>query len=172
MRELIRQILQENAFKDDVKQFIEDNGLLDTIQYIGGADNLVKILYDGDVMEFYKDNGIKPVKFSDDGMNMYIDDIIIEQLDLPISSYSRRTEKKLGNFKWVTGGGDYNISVAVHPVTVSHYGYQQPLWKVVGRSGDYGFGYSFITKKHELGKTARKRIFQQIIDKYNLQQYL
>jgi len=45
MRELIRQILKENAFKDDVKQSIKDNGLLDTIKYVGGVDNLVKILY-------------------------------------------------------------------------------------------------------------------------------
>jgi hypothetical protein len=172
MRELIRKILNESKVKDQLKQSIEDDGLTETADIVGGFDNLINLLYDGDVMEFYKDNKIKPVKFGSDGMSMYIDDIIIEQLDLPISSYSRRTEKKLGDFKWITGGGDYNISVAVYPVKVSHYGYQQPLWKVVGRSGDYGFGYSFITKKHELGKTARKKIFQQIIDKYNLQQYL
>jgi hypothetical protein len=172
MRELIRKILNESKVKDQLKQSIEDDGLTETADKVGGFDNLINLLYDGNVMEFYKDNGIKPVKFSNDGMNMYIDDIIVDQLDLPISSYSRRNEKKLGDFKWVTGRGDYNISVAVHPVTISYYGYQQPLWKVVGRSGDYGFGYSFITKKHELGKTARKRIFQQIIDKYNLQQYL
>ena len=172
MRELIRKILNESKVKDQLKQSIEDDGLKSTAEIVGGFDNLIQLVYDGDVLEFYKDNGIKLVKMSSDGMNMYIDNIIIDQLDLPISPYSRGTEKKLGDFKWVTGGGDYNISVAVYPVTISYYGYQQKLWKVVGRSGDYGFGYSFITKKHELGKTARKRIFQQIIDKYNLQQYL
>ena len=172
MRELIRKILNESKVKDQLKQSIEDDGLTETADKVGGFDNLINLLYDGDVMEFYKDNGIKPVNFSNDGMNMYIDDIIIDQLDLPISSYSRRNEKKLGDFKWVAGGGDYKISVAVHPITISYYGYQQPLWKVVGRSGDYGFGYGFITKTHELGKRSRNRIFQQIIDKYNLQQYL
>ncbi len=172
MRELIRKILNESKVKDQLKQSIEDDGLKSTAEMVGGFDNLIQIVYDGDVLEFYKDNGIKLVKMSSDGMNMYIDNIIIDQLDLPISPYSRGTEKKLGDFKWATARGDYNISVAVYPVTISYYGYQQPLWKVVGRSGDYGFGYSFITKKHELGKTARKRIFQQIIDKYDLQQYL
>ncbi len=172
MRELIRKILNESKVKDQLKQSIEDDGLKSTAEIVGGFDNLIQLVYDGDVLEFYKDNGIKLVKMSSDGMNMYIDNIIIDQLDLTISPYSRGTEKKLGDFKWVTGGGDYNISVAVYPVTISYYGYQQKLWKVVGRSGDYGFGYSFITKKHELGKTARKRIFQQIIDEYNLQQYL
>ena len=172
MRELIRKILNESKVKDQLKQSIENYGLAETAENIGGFDNLINLLYDGDVMEFYKDNGIKAVKFSNDGMNMYIDDIIIDQLDLPISSYSRRDEKKLGDFKWVAGSGDYNISVAVHPVNISYYGYVQPLWKVVGRSGDYGFGYGFITKTHELGKRSRNRIFKQIIDKYDLQQYL
>lgn len=172
MRELIRKILNESKVKDELRQSIEDDGIAETAEKVGGFDNLINLLYDGNVMEFYKDNGIKPVKFSDDGMSMYIDDIIIDQLDLPISSYSRRNEKKLGDFKWVTGSGDYKISVAVFPLIISYYGYQQPVWKVVAHSGDYGFGYSFITKKHELGKTARKKIFQQIIDKYDLQQYL
>jgi hypothetical protein len=172
MRELIRHILKENRVQQELKQVIKDGNIFDAADLVGGFDNLIQLVYDGDVLEFYKDNGIKLVKMSSDGMNMYIDNIIIDQLDLPISPYSRGTEKKLGDFKWVTGGGDYNISVAVYPVTISYYGYQQKLWKVVGRSGDYGFGYSFITKKHELGKRARKQIFDQIIDKYNLQQYL
>jgi hypothetical protein len=48
----------------------------------------------------------------------------------------------------------------------------QKIWRVVGQSGDYGFGYSFITKKNTLGKRARRQIFQQVIDKYGLNSYV
>jgi hypothetical protein len=48
----------------------------------------------------------------------------------------------------------------------------QKIWRVVGQSGDYGFGYSFITKRNTLGKRARTQIYNQIIDKYDLQEYL
>jgi hypothetical protein len=49
---------------------------------------------------------------------------------------------------------------------------EQNYWKVVGIGGSYGFGYGFISKKETLGKRNRQQIFKQIIDKYNLQQYL
>jgi hypothetical protein len=45
-------------------------------------------------------------------------------------------------------------------------------YKVVGASGDSGFGYSFITKRNTLGKRNRQQIFSQIIDKYKLKKYL
>jgi hypothetical protein len=42
-------------------------------------------------------------------------------------------------------------------------------YRVVGTSGDFGFGYSFITKRNTLGKRNRQQIFSQIMDKYGLQ---
>ena len=38
-------------------------------------------------------------------------------------------------------------------------------------SGSSGFGYSAITKRETLGKTYRSQIYQQIVDKYNLEDY-
>ncbi len=171
MRELIRQILKENAFKDDVKQSIKDNGLLDTIQYIGGYDNLVKMLYDGDIMKFYEETGFTPVKITENGMNMYIDDLIIQSLGLPINTKIRNQEEVLlGDFIWGSKGSNYKFTARASSFISQKNG--QKLWRVVGASGDYGFGYSFIPTRNILGKRARTQIFKQIIDKYNLQQYL
>ena len=170
MRELIRHILKENTFKDDVKQSIKDNGLLDTIKYVGGTDNLVKILYDGDIMKFYEDTGFNPVRITDNGMDMYIDDLIIQSLGIEVRTSSRGDEVNLGDFKWTSGGMNYKFSARARLFVSQSNG--QKLWRVIGTSGDHGFGNSFITKKNTIGKRGRRQIFNQIIDKYNLQQYL
>jgi hypothetical protein len=172
MRELIRKILNESKAKDQLKQSIEDNGLLDTLQYIGGADNLVKILYDGDIMKFYEESGFTPVKITEDGMNMYIDDLIIHSLGLEVKPWlsGKELEVSLGDFKWTSGGANYKFTASARLFVSQNNG--QKLWRVIGTSGDYGFGYSFITKKNTIGKRGRTQIFKQIIDKYNLQQYL
>lgn len=171
MRELIRKILNESKVKDQLKQSIEDNGLLDTIQYIGGYDNLVKMLYNGDVMEYYNITGFEPVKITENGMNMYIDDLIIQSLGLPINTSIRNQEEVLlGDFRWGSKGSNYKFTARASSFISQKNG--QKLWRVVGASGDYGFGYSFIPTRNILGKRARKQIFDQIIDKYNLQQYL
>ena len=44
-------------------------------------------------------------------------------------------------------------------------------WRVVGSSGDHGFGYPWISRRNTLGKRARLQIFKQIINKYNLNFY-
>jgi hypothetical protein len=172
MRELIRHILKENAFKDDVKQSIKDNGLLDTIKYVGGVDNLVKILYDSDIMTYYKDTGFTPVRITEDGMNMYIDDLIIHSLGLEVKTWlmGKELEVSLGDFKWTSGGTNYKFTASARLLVSQSNG--QKLWRVIGASGDYGFGYSFITKRNTIGKRGRRQIFNQVIDKYDLQQYL
>jgi len=43
---------------------------------------------------------------------------------------------------------------------------------VVGTSGDSGFGYGFINKRNTLGKRYRQQIFKQIIDKFELGDYV
>ena len=155
MRELIRKILNESKAKDQLKQSIEDNGLLDTLQYIGGADNLVKILYDGDIMKFYEESGFTPVKITEDGMNMYIDDLIIHSLGLEVKPWLRgkELEVSLGDFKWTSGGANYKFTASARLFVSQNNG--QKLWRVIGTSGDYGFGYSFITKKNTIGKRGR-----------------
>jgi hypothetical protein len=172
MRELIRKILNESKIKDQLKQSIEDNGLSDTIQYVGGVDNLLKLLYDSDIIKFYEETGFTPVKITENGMNMYIDDLIIQSLGLEAKTFSRgkELEVSLGDFNWNSKGSNYKFTARARSFISQKNG--QKLWRVVGTSGDYGFGYSFIPTRNILGKRARKQIFDQIIDKYNLQQYL
>ena len=171
MRELIRKILNESKIKDQLKQSIEDNGLSDTIQYVGGVDNLLKLLYDSDIIKFYEETGFTPVKITENGMNMYIDDLIIQSLGLPINTRIRNQEEVLlGDFTWGSRGTNYKFTARARLFVSQNNG--QKLWRVIGTSGDYGFGYSFINKRNTIGKRGRTQIFKQIIDKYNLQQYL
>ena len=50
----------------------------------------------------------------------------------------------------------------------------QELRRVIGRSGDYGFGdsYAGISKRNTIGKRGRTQIFKQIIEKYKLNSYI
>jgi hypothetical protein len=97
--------------------------------------------------------------------NLYIDDAVVQILDLPDFNFSRRGEKDLGTFKWTRSGMSYRFKAVIHPIT---YEGGNKMWRVIGTSGDSGFGYSWITKRNTLGKRARMQIFKQIIDKYNL----
>ena len=168
MRELIRKILNESIIKDQIKQLIDDEGLAGAIEYIGGADNLIKILYDGDISRYYEETGFTPIKISSEP-NLYIDDLIVQKLNLPSIKFIGQNMKDLGEFSWTTNGRTYKFNAQLYPIT---YNSGQKIWRVVGQAGDYGFGYSYITKKNTLGKRARTQIFNQIIDKYDLQEYL
>jgi hypothetical protein len=168
MKQLIRKILKEETFKDEVKRRIADDGVEATAPLFGGVENLVNVLYDGDIKQFYKENNYVPFKISNDGMSMYIDDLLVHSLNLPDHS---KKEKILGDF--VYGPKDflrYKLTARLYSGITSGNG--QKLSKVVGVSGDSGFGYSFITKRNTLGKRNRAQIFQQIIDKYDLNSYL
>lgn len=37
-----------------------------------------------------------------------------------------------------------------------------PFWRVLGRSGDYGWGYSYINKRNLFGKRIRQQVFNKI----------
>jgi hypothetical protein len=168
MRELIRKILNESKVKDQLKQLIDDEGLEGAIEYIGGADNLIKILYDGDISQYYEETGFTPIRISSEP-NLFIDDLIVQKLNLPSIKFMGIDMKDLGEFSWTNNGRTYKFNAQLYPIT---YNSGQKMWRVVGQSGDYGFGYSFITKKNTLGKRARTQIFNQIIDRFNLNQYL
>lgn len=56
MKKLIRKILKEETdLKQTLKKQIEVNGLEDTASLVGGLENLVKIVYDGDFKLYFKD---------------------------------------------------------------------------------------------------------------------
>ena len=167
LQEHIRRVIREETLKDSLQDIIDNEDIATAAKLVGGVENLVKILYDGDIKQFYKENNYVPFKISNDGMSMYIDDLLVHSLN--IEDWSKK-EKKLGDFRWTSQGMNYKFTARLHSGITSDT--KQRFWKVVGISGDSGFGYGFFSKRNTLGKRARAQIFQQIIDKYNLNSYL
>ena len=171
LNESIRRILREETElkTEKLKTLVQQIGVEYASKMVGGIINLVNILYDGDFKNFYRENNYVPYRFDSTGENMYIDEMLIQTFNLEDDSFNK--DKKLGDFRWTSGGINFKFTAyASKPFKSRNQG--QELRKVVGRSGDSGFGYSFILKRNTLGKRARKQIFQQIIDKYNLNSYL
>lgn len=65
-----------------------------------------------------------------------------------------------------------SFTARVRKVKRINNGVEQILWHAVGVSGSYGIGYSYISKQETMGKKIRLQIFKQIIDRYNLNEYL
>ena len=137
---------------------------------MGGIDNLITVLYDGDIMGFSEDTNTPLVYMSTDKMALYVHEAVIEKLGLNENSRMlNRGEKELGDFRFGPKGGiGYRFTARLLPTQL----HDQPYYKVVGTSGDSGFGYGFISKKNTLGLRNRQQIFKQIIDKYNLSKYM
>ena len=176
MKELIRKILKEEievpekvSMKDSIKQMIDDEGVTAATELFGGMGNLIKTVYRGDLKEFSKDTGTKLAWISIDGTRMFIHEVLVDELGLEDASWLSRTEKKLGDFRFgPKNGTQYKFTSRVVPTTING----QPYYKVVGTSGDSGFGYGFISPKNQLGKRYRAQIYNQIIDRFNLQHYM
>jgi hypothetical protein len=153
---------------DKVKEIIQKQGTATVVKLMGGVHNLLK-LFGGDLKEFYKTTGYVPYKFDSIGENMYIDEMLIQSLNLE-DVYD--SGKNLGNFRWTSSGMDYKVNTVVTKPFKSRNG--QELRRVVGISGDSGFGdlYDRGIKKNTIGKRGRTQIFKQIIEKYNLNNYL
>ena len=52
MKELIRNILKEESLKQSLKQQIKDYGWKDTAEMVNGSEELAKLAFDNDPMEF------------------------------------------------------------------------------------------------------------------------
>jgi hypothetical protein len=169
-QKIIKKILQEETSdraKEKLLSLKDKIGLNGAMKAVGGLKNFIKITYSSDIKEFFKNENIEPYRISSEP-NMYFSDIIVQSLDLPDASFSNGLEKDLGKFSWVSGGMRYSFNAYLRRVNFTSGNIE---WRVVGQSGDSGFGYGFITKRNTLGKRARMQIFQQIIDKYNLDSY-
>ena len=176
LQESIKRILREevaepkkSSLKDSLQQIIDNDGVLFAAELVGGLNNLIKTVYDGNIKEFSKGTGTKLAWISIDGTRMFIHEVLIDELGLEDNPWHARPEKELGDFRFGNKNGtQYKFTSRVAPITING----QPYYKVVGTSGDSGFGYGFISHKNQLGKRYRGQIFQQIIDKYNLNQYM
>ena len=161
---------ESESKKDSMKSMLKKLGMDVTSKLIGGVDYLISVLYDGDIMKFSEDTHTPLAYMSVDKKSLYLHDALVEKLGLNDNTrLQHRGEKELGDFKF--GAKDhmmYKFTARLYPIKL----HDQPYYKVVGLSGDSGFGYGFITKKNTLGLRHRQQIFKQIIDKYNLEPYM
>jgi hypothetical protein len=152
------------SLKNKLKTIRDNFGIEHAIKITGGLENYVKIFFNSNLKDYYKESGIEPYRISSEP-NLFIDDLIVQSLELPDVSPK---EKSLYNFVWESGGTKYRFTARLYLV---EYASGIKMWRVVGSSGDSGFGYSYITKKNTLGKRARMQIFKQVIDKLKLDDY-
>lgn len=174
MRDQIKKILREQteSKKDVLKSMLQQSGIEITSKLMGGIDNLINVLYDGDIMKFSEDTHTPLAYMLVDGMNFYLHAALVEKLGFNDKQYyynKPKTEKELDNFTFGPKNGlKYKFSARLYPTKL----HDQPYYKVVGLSGDSGFGYDFINQRNVLGKRYRQQIFKQIIDKYGLEPYM
>lgn len=155
--------------KDVIKSLIDQSGINVASKIMGGIGNVIKILYDGDIREFSKDTDTPLVYRSKDRLNLYLHDALVDKLGLKSIKDNLLSEKELGDFRYGSKNGLlYKFTARLYPIMVN----EQPYYKVVGTSGDSGFGYFFITKRNTLGVRYREQIFKQIIEKYGLDSYM
>lgn len=175
MKKLIRHIIKEEtdqvenkklSSKDKLKTILDNFGFEYAARAVGGIDNYVRIAFDGDLKKFYQESGMEPYTITSQP-NLYIDDLIVKMLDLPDTDYTKK-EKVLGKVSWTSGGIRYQFNARLY---LNEYDSGKKMWRVVGTSGDYGFGYGYISQKNILGKRAKMQIFKQVIDKYKLDKY-
>ena len=170
MKDLIKKILKEETEEpsdNDLKGLYNEIGWHQIERMFGSVSNYIKMVYDRNLKEFYKNENVRPYYIREGNeVNMYFDDNLVQHLNLEdFNEY----EKKLGKFKFGRKN-DTQYSIDARLQKVNHVD-GKVVWKVVGMSGSSGFGYSFITKRETLAKTYRNQIYQQIIDKYNLEDY-
>lgn len=146
-------------------------GVSSAVKAVGGLERYVKLMHNGDLKLFYGQSKLLPYKMSKDGMSLYIDDLIVQLHGFEDRRFSTiRGSKKLGDFRY--GSKDYlsyRFTAEIYPMKMEN---GQKMWRVVGTSGDSGFGYGFITKRNTLGVRHRTQIYKQIIDRFKLNDYL
>ena len=170
MKELIRKILKEETSVDQkeiIQDIIDEFGNETAIKYLGGVNNFINIMYDGDLIKFSKDTITPIVYMSSIELNLYLHEALVKKLNFEDAVW--RGEKELGNF---TFGSKNDIQYKFRANLLPTRLHNQTYYKVVGTSGDSGFGYGYITKRNTLGKRYRQQIFKQIIDKYGLEPYM
>jgi len=167
---LFEQEEETSKFGDKMKDMLWSMDINRAQRYVGGYKNYVDIMFDGDIDNFFEEKGIEPYYITDDGMNMYLHDAFIDVLGLRPTGW--RNGRKLDSFTWKRAGINYRLDVTLIPTDPNDF-FNSPLkdgkyWKVIGRSGDYGWGFPFTTKRQTIGKRGRQQIFKQIIDRFGL----
>ena len=159
-------IIIRDELVNNLREQIKTLGVNEVVKLVGGVDTLLKVAFSGDLKTFYEYTGYVPYKFDSTGENMYIDEMLIQTLNLEDVYLG----KKLGDFRWTSSGMNFKVTTIVYKPFKNQSG--QELRRVIGRSGDSGFGDSYISKKNTIGKRGRAQIFKQIIEEYKLNSYI
>ena len=161
-------------------------------------DRYLKIMCDGDINKYYKEMQLSPYKLSDDGMTLYIDDLIVQIVgfnDLPFRTF--KGAKSIGGFRYGDKDSMENAClIKIYPFQMDN---GQQMWRVVGSKcsliqqsngsllyiddDEYepigyraefiqGFGYEGIKKRNELCLKHRTQIYNQIIEDFYLNEDL
>jgi len=149
-----------------IRRLIKDIGLVEVAEIIGGLERVIDLGYGGDMKWLVRDTGFNLIYKSNDGMNLFIHKVLADKL--PVKELFNG-DKELGKFRF---GPKNDVGYAFTAVLMPTVKMGEPYYRVVGRSGDSGFGYNDILKKHILGKRYRDQIFKQIIDKYDLKPFM
>ena len=168
IKEIIVEETTDKSIKQKVLDLVELVGPDKAAKYVGGIKKLVDVAYDGDIKKFSDETNTK-IRISSDGMNMYFPDSLVQLLGFEDVGYGSSKEKKLGDFTYKREGMRFRFTGRLMRTTFLG---KDVEWRVVGTSGDYGFGYSFINKRETFGIRTRKQIFKDIIDKLNLEPYM
>ena len=170
MTELIKKILREELTSNQQKlrDLSDSVGINQAANFVGGIKNYVNIMYGGDLKKYAENEGIQLVRFNGDGTNLILDDLLVQLLNLKDVNSK---EKELGKFSFGNQNGlRYSFNARLLKLTNT---YGLPIsWRVVGMSGDSGFGYGFLTQRNTLGKRYRQQIFKQIIEKIQLGEFM
>ena len=143
------------------KEFLKKFDTLEGIKYAGTFENYLNTMFDGDLSRFSKESDIPLVKISK--LQLEIHSLLIPFMNLPPSKYFGNP---LGEFIVKQGGIQIKYQCYLsEPGRTSGYSH------IIGISGDYGFGINH-SKTNTIGERVRKKLFNQIIDKYDLSKYI
>ena len=162
--------------QDKLSEIAKKYGVKNAIKSVGGIDRYIKLMYDGDLSNFYKKSNLLPYKLSDNKMTLYIDDLIVQMYKFEDDRLVAKNKSKLlGDFSY--GSKNYmsykfTAHICPHFLNGSYFLNGQKMWRVIGTSGDSGFGYWWIAKKNTLGVRHRTQIYNQIIERFKLNDYL
>ena len=156
-----------------MKERLKSMGAETAVKFVGGYKNYINIMFGGNIQKYFKELGLPPYYITKDGMDMYIHNTIVDLLNLRDYAIRVGDEKPLGAFIWRSGGINYRVSISLKPINREMVFNNSLLkkgqyWKVLGSSGDSGWGYSYISQINTIGKRGRQQLFKQIIDRYGL----
>jgi hypothetical protein len=156
--------------QDKLSEIAKKYGVNNAVKSVGGVNRYIKIMHNDDLSNFYKKSKLTPYYLSDNKMTLYIDDFIVQMYGFEDDRFVAKEKGKfLGDFRYGTKDHMcYKFTAHICP----HFLNGQKMWRVIGTSGDSGFGYWWISKKNTLGVRKRTQIYNQIIERFKLNDYL